>query len=146
MSMQGGQFFRFPVSRPRSPPRNPAPTRRTRRRRHHRSDAGNSSGARPRSTTRGPQCHALGRFGVSPARTPGGPPRSARGDCVGTSVKVRPHKRVNSLSTFIFSYINAQFAHHYARKGSVPGRFRPPRKGADRKALRNLQLSAQISK
>ena len=77
---------------------------------------------------------------------PGRPPRSAHGDSGVTSVKVRPHKKHNSLSTFIFSYINAQFAHHYARKGSVVGRSGPSRNGADKKEVRILQLSRHKSK
>jgi hypothetical protein len=146
--MQGGQFFRFPVFQfpgPEILPRPDAP------------DAPDADvitaptpkthpGGRASSPTRAPQCHALGRFGVSPARTPGDPPRSAHGDSGGTSVKVRPHKRHNSLSTIIFSYINAQFTDRYARKGSVPGRFRTSRKGTDKITLKILQLSGHKSK
>jgi hypothetical protein len=39
-----------------------------------------------------------------------------------------------------------QFAHHYARKGSVPGRFRTPRKGADKITLKILQHSRHKTK
>ena len=121
-------------------------TRRTRRRRHHRSDDGNSSGARSRSPTRAPQCHALGRSALTPARTPGDPPRSARRDSGAASVKVRPHKRDNSLSTFIFSTIKGPFHATDARKGSVVGRFRQSGNGADKITLKILQLSRHKSK
>ena len=97
---------------------------------------------RARLSTRGQECHALGRFGVSPARTPSDPPPSARRDSGVASVKVRLHKRHNTLSTIKISTINAQFNDHYARKGSVPGRYRPPRKGADKITLKILQVCA----
>ena len=138
ISSFSGFQFPAPVRRGENLP----PTRRTRRRRHRRSVAGNSSGARARLSTRGQECHALGRFGVSPARTPSDPPPSARRDSGVASVKVRLHKRHNTLSTIKISTINAQFNDHYARKGSVPGRYRPPRKGADKITLKILQVCA----
>jgi hypothetical protein len=146
--MQGGQFFRFPVFQfpgPEILPRPDAP------------DAPDADvitaptpkthpGGRASSPTRAPQCHALGRFGVSPARTPSDPPRSTRGDSGVTSVKVRPHKRHNSLCTIIFSTIKGPFSALKARKGSVVGRFRPLRNGADKITLKILQLSRHKTK
>jgi len=120
---------------------NPAPTRRSRRTRHRRRDAGVATGLTPTRPSPGQSAPLSDIPGSAmPPTALRCPSPGTHGDCGVGSVKSRSPERNNSLASFKKAQINAPIPELYDQDGSVVAQPREPGSKANRNALGNLNF------
>jgi len=99
-----------------------------------------------RSPASGPEWPALRRSALPPARTPGCPSRSARGDRGVSSVSSQSTQRRNSLCSFKNTNINVPILNQQARESSGLFQSRGQSGRTSRKTVKTLYLICTIKK